>query len=44
MRMFVYSMWEIIICEEYEVWDTNKGAAEYLSLLEMLHFVDWHIL
>ena len=35
--MHVYSTWEIVICEEYEVGGTHKGAAEDLSLLGVLH-------
>jgi hypothetical protein len=41
--MRVYRTWEIVICEEYEVGGTHKGAAEDLSIIGMLHRVDWHI-
>jgi len=38
-----YCTWEIVICEEYEVGGIHKGAVEDLSIIGMLHRVDWHI-
>ena len=41
--MRVYSAWENVTCEEYEVGGTQEGAAEDLSVIGMLHRVDWQI-